>query len=579
MDNPNISSLLRERPPKIAYFSMEIGLRNDLPTYSGGLGVLAGDTIKSAADLGLPLAAITLLYRKGYFRQHLDLDGNQSETPVEWNPADLLTELADVTVRVTIAGRKVALRPWFYPVKGATGGTIPVFFLDSDLPENHPDDRHLTWHLYGGDQRYRLAQEIILGIGGVRLLRELHIHTIQNYHMNEGHAALLTLELLRIHKRSIQETWDAEHVWDYHHVRYLCVFTTHTPVPAGHDRFAYELVDEMLRDDYVPREIIEKVAGKQELNMTQLALNLSRYANAVSKKHCEVSRRMFPDHDIKSVTNGVHSATWTTPEFQALYDRYIPDWRQDSFMLRNAIAIPDNEIVAAHQVAKEHLLTLIQERTGISYDPAVLTIGFARRAAAYKRADLVFHDLERLRHIARDIGKLQFVFAGKAHPRDLEGKELIKHIINAARALAGDIPVVYLEEYNMDLGLKVTTGVDLWLNTPDRPHEASGTSGMKAAHNGVPNFSVLDGWWIEGYIEGITGWAIGRKPDDSDLHVDESDDDAESLYEKLEQKIVPTFYGQRDRWIDTMKYAICFNASFFNTYRMILEYYSNIYFL
>ncbi|MCK5915811.1 MAG: alpha-glucan family phosphorylase, partial [Deltaproteobacteria bacterium] len=576
MNHEDIYSEIKSLAPQIAYFSMEIGLRVDLPTYSGGLGVLAGDTIKAAADHKLPYVAVTLLYRDGYFQQHLDENGQQSEKPVKWKPTDLLIELKQITVTVEIGNRRVALRPWLYVVEGCDGGQVPVFFLDSDLPENGPEERQLTAQLYGGDKRYRLCQEIILGIGGLRLLSALEIRNIINFHLNEGHAALLTLELLQRYRRNIEETWDPNQVWDYERVRRHCVFTTHTPVPAGHDRFDYALVEELL-GAYIPLAVLKRFAGPNDLNLTTLALNLSRHTNAVSKCHRDVSALMFPDHEIKAVTNGVHSASWTNHEFQELFDRYLPGWRRDNFLLRNAMMIPDDELFAAHQSAKQRLFQYILNKTAVELDPEILTIGFARRATPYKRATLLFSNPERLRHITKYYGPLQLVLAGKAHPHDEPGKQLIRDIFGAQEQLSDLIKIVYLENYDMELGKLITGGVDLWLNTPTRPLEASGTSGMKAAHNGVPNFSILDGWWIEGWIEGKTGWAIGPLPTGPQVDEESNRLDADDLYDKLEKSIIPIYYNERPVWIEIMRQAISFNASFFNTYRMLMEYCMNIY--
>ena len=576
MTDQDIYSDIKKLAPQIAYFSMEIGLRVDIPTYSGGLGVLAGDTIKAAADHQLPYVAVTLLYREGYFQQHLDENGQQSEKPVKWNPKDLLIELDRVTITVEIGSREVALRPWLYIVEGCEGGQVPVFFLDSDLPENSPEERQLTARLYGGDQRYRLSQEIILGIGGLRLLKTLEVRNIINFHLNEGHAALLTLELLKRYRRDIEETWDPDQVWDYERVRHHCVFTTHTPVPAGHDRFDYHLVEELL-GSYMRLSVLKRFAGDHDLNLTTLALNLCRHTNAVSKCHRDVSALMFPDHHIRAVTNGVHSPSWTNEEFQKLFDHYLPGWRRDNFLLRNAMLIPDDELFAAHQSAKQRLFKYIKKKTGTILDPEILTIGFARRATPYKRATLLFSRPERLRHITQHYGPLQLVLAGKAHPQDEPGKQLIKDIFAAREQLSDMIKIVYLENYDMELGKLITGGVDLWLNTPTRPLEASGTSGMKAAHNGVPNFSILDGWWIEGWIEGKTGWAIGPLPTGPEVDHESNLLDADDLHEKLEKEIIPIYYNKRPAWIEIMRQAISFNASFFNTYRMLMEYYMNIY--
>ena len=554
----------------IAYFSMEIGIEVGMPTYSGGLGVLAGDTIRSAADLKIPLAAVTLLHRKGYFYQRLDATGWQSEEPAEWVVDDFLTERPH-RVAVTLEGRTVQIRCWQYEVTGVSGFTVPVYFLDTDLPDNMDWDRTLTHFLYGGDQQYRLCQEVILGIGGVRMLRALGYGNIARFHMNEGHASLLTLELLDEEVRNAGRhaiTHD-----DIALVRQQCVFTTHTPVPAGHDQFPLELVDRVLgrREVFDMKEVF---CCEGRLNMTYLALNLSHYVNGVAKKHGEVSQHMFAGYVIDSITNGVHAATWTAEPFQQLYDRHIPGWKRDNFSLRYALSIPKAEVWQAHMQAKKQLLQCVNRETNAGLDVDVFTLGFARRATTYKRADLLLTDGERLKRIAAQAGPLQVIYAGKAHPQDQGGKELIKRIFQAKEALGRDIKLVYLQNYDMALGKLMTAGVDVWLNTPQPPFEASGTSGMKAALNGVPSLSVLDGWWIEGRIEGITGWAIGEDSwEDGDRPKVVS-----SLYDKLEQVVIPLFYGARERFLEVMLHAIALNGSFFNTHRMMQQYVLKAYF-
>lgn len=554
--------------PKIAYFSMEIGLRTDIPTYSGGLGVLAGDTIRSAADLKLPLIGVTLLTKKGYFHQEIDETGQQIESPDEWNPTDFMKPLPE-TVQVVIEGREVHVGAWLYVQESVTGGRVPILYLDTDREENHPDDRGITHFLYGGDDAYRLKQEIVLGIGGVRILDRLGFE-VKKYHMNEGHSSFLILELLKKYKRDVEEVWDEKLVWDLERVRRLCVFTTHTPVEAGHDRFGYDLVERIL-PEIVPLEVIKEFGGQDHLNMTYLALNLSQYINGVAKKHREVSQNMFPGYEIHAITNGVHSYTWTSEPFRRLYDRYLPGWANEPEIFVRVGRIPDEEIWSAHMEAKGALLGLVYANTGVEMEQDVLTIGFARRATAYKRADLLFTDIEKLLRIGE--GKIQIVYAGKAHPRDNPGKELIKRIINTARELSPRIKVAYLKNYNMALALKIVSGVDVWLNTPMRPYEASGTSGMKAAHNGVINFSVLDGWWIEGHIEGYTGWSIGPPPD---VEADPSKD-AEDLYDKLENLVIPTYYNDRHTWIRMMQNAIGKIAYYFNSHRMMRRYVTEAY--
>ncbi len=558
----------------VAYFSMEIGIDERIHTYSGGLGVLAGDTIRSAADLKVPMVAVTLLYRRGYFRQKLLADGWQEEQPDPWTAGELLHE-ESARVWVTVEGRTVQLRAWRYTVKGVDGFTVPVYFLDADLPENMEWDRGLTQSLYAGDDHYRLSQEMILGVGGVRMLRALGHGNIKSFHLNEGHAALLTLELLDEAARAAGRASVTEE--DCEAVREKCVFTTHTPVPAGHDKFPIGLARQVIgeRNDFLELEGV--LYEGNSLNMTHLALNMCRYINGVARKHGEVSRLMFAGYSIDAITNGVHAATWVSRPFASLFDRHIPLWRRDNFSLRSALSIPGKEIWNAHMQCKKMLIDLVKRETGVGMDENVLTIGFARRATTYKRGDLLFRDMERLRRISNNVGKVQVIFGGKAHPRDRDGKEVIKRIFHAMHVLRNDVPIAYLENYNMTLGAMITSGVDLWLNTPEPPMEASGTSGMKASLNGVPNLSVLDGWWIEGHIEDVTGWAIGEMAPGKGVDRDHSRD-APALYDKLGNVVLPLFYNNRERFIDVMINAIAINGSFFNTHRMMQEYVLNAYF-
>jgi starch phosphorylase len=558
--------------PRIAYFSMEIGLSNEIPTYSGGLGILAGDTIKSAADLKLPMVAVTLASRKGYFRQKIGADGWQREFPVVWEIESYM-ELLPTKTLVTIEGRDVKVQAWLYRVKSPTGGEVPVLFLDTDIPGNDDRDRRITDELYGGDLAYRLKQEIVLGLGGARILEALGF-SVRKYHMNEGHASLLTLELLNHSRRPVEDTWDERASWDTHRVAEQCVFTTHTPVEAGHDRFPYDLVQRVM-GEVVPFSLLRELAGKEMLGTTILALNLSRYVNGVAKKHGEISRNLFPGFEIHSITNGIHPFTWASPYFVSLFNHYLPGWANEPELLVRVDNIPAEEIWDSHLGAKAYLFQYIEETTGVKLDPEILTIGFARRAAAYKRGDLIFRDLERLEKIGQ--GKLQLVFGGKAHPHDGPGKEMIQRIFRQSQLLKGKIEMVFLENYNMDVASRLIPGVDLWLNNPLRPLEASGTSGMKAALNGVPNFSVLDGWWIEGHIEGVTGWSIGPVPKESSVFENHSEEDVADLYNKLENTIIPMFYENRPAWITIMKNAIGKNAYYFNTHVMMRRYVTEAY--
>jgi len=561
----------RMKLPTIAYFSMEIALDAKIPTYSGGLGILAGDTLRSAADLGVPMIGVTLVYRKGYFRQRLDDFGNQREEPQNWSPEQTLAPV-DVRVSVNIEERQVALRAWKFTVQGINGDMVPVYLLDTDLPENTPGDRSLTDYLYGADEHYRLCQEAVLGFGGLQLLRKVGHTDIQGYHMNEGHSALLALGLL---ERRLDQSFSGRvKKVDLDSVRRMCIFTTHTPVPAGHDHFPRPMVESILGSEKVALLDEAQAWHDGSLNMTYLALRFSGYVNGVAMRHGEVSQGMFPNYTISAITNGVHAVTWTSEPLRRLFDRHIPAWRNDNNYLRYAISIPLEEIRAAHDEAKRELFRAIQERTGAVLDPAILTIGFARRASTYKRADLLFHNPEKLRSITRNVGPIQLVYGGKAHPRDEGGKNIIRKVYGGAMSLADVIKMVYVENYDMYWGGKITSGVDIWLNTPRRPQEASGTSGMKAALNGVPSFSVVDGWWFEGLIEGVTGWAIGSSEITEDPEVEVA-----TLYDKLEREIIPTFYGRPQSFAGVMRSAIAVNGSFFNTQRMVQQYVGNAYLL
>ncbi len=559
--------------PVIAYFSMEIALDPGMPTYAGGLGVLAGDTIRSAADLGLAFVGMTLLHRKGYFQQQLSAEGQQREEIISWPVADFVEEL-EARAEVRIEGRRVVLRAWRYRVRGSRGNQVPVFLLDSDLPENHPADRHLTDSLYGGNERYRLAQEALLGIGGVRMLRALGYTDVDRFHLNEGHAALAVLALCEELCGEPGATASdvpvaAENLGEaLAKIRPHCVFTTHTPVPAGHDKFSPALVQLVLGENVSER--LAALGQKDSVNLTDLALRFSHFVNGVAMRHGEVSRSMFPQYPIRSITNGIHPATWAAPAFHALFDRHIRDWQQDTFALRYAVNVPLREIESAHGRAKAELIAEIQRREKVTFQQNVFTIGFARRATAYKRPHLFFHDLQALRVMAEQTGPFQLVMAGKAHPADTEGKALIQQVFAARRALGGDIPVIYLANYDMTLAKLLCAGCDLWLNTPTPPLEASGTSGMKAALNGVPSLSILDGWWVEGHMEGVTGWVIesaeGSDGTSAERH------DAAALYAKLGGTILPCYYQQPTHYTQIMRNTIALNASFFNTQRMLLQY-------
>ncbi len=561
----NASSLnLSQR--SIAYFSMEIALSPALPTYSGGLGMLAGDTLRSAADTAAPMVAISLVHRLGYFRQQLDPHGQQTEADVPWSPEATLPSANEV-ISIWLEGRTVLVRAWRFDVVGITGHVIPVFLLDTDVDGNDAWDRRLTDHLYGGDSRYRLCQETVLGLGGVAILRALDCKPAV-FHMNEGHAALLSIALLeeQLAGKPLRDTTEA----DIDAVRQQCVFTTHTPVPAGHDQFGLDQMYHVLGHDRASAFERMGCIHNGLMNMTYIALKFSRFVNGVAMQHGKVSQQMFPDYKVHSITNGVHAATWLSRSFQELFDAEIPNWRTDNRYFRSVYGIAPALIAHAHLKGKLSLLRTVAKRTGQKLNPTVLTLGFARRVATYKRASLLFTDPARLVAIAEKIGGLQILFAGKAHPADIAGKGLIRDVFaSAARLNSSALKIVYLENYDWGLGAELTQGVDVWVNTPRRPYEASGTSGMKAAFNGVPSLSVLDGWWIEGCADDVTGWAI----EDADTETAE----ASSLYEKLEHHIAPMF-AKPAAWARMQQHCIGMNGSFFNTHRMLGQYFTNAYF-
>jgi glycogen phosphorylase len=571
-----VSAFVRNR--HIAYFSMEIALRPEMHTYAGGLGVLAGDTARACAALELPLVFVTLVSRGGYLAQEIDPHGRQIDRPDPWDPESWASPLL-AKVAVPIEGREVWVRPWLYVIEGPSNYAVPVIMLDTDLEENAPEDRQITHRLYGSDQAYRLRQEIVLGIGGVRVLTALgfEIHT---YHLNEGHAALLCLELLRRHHRPADaflpdesSEWVRELctacLYDVVRVREMCVFTTHTPVEAGQDRFPYALIERTL-PDLMELDQLRLLGGSDAFNMTRLALNLSSYVNGVAERHAETSRHLFPGYRIHAITNGVDAATWTCPSFSRLYESHVPHWQHEPELLVRADRLPDNAVWSAHQEAKRRLLDRIEQRTGLRMDLEVPLIGAARRMTAYKRPLLLFGDPGRLIAIHRRY-PFQVVLAGKAHPNDETGKRAIEQIHRYIAELSGNLQIAFLPNYEMELAYDLVSGADVWLNTPLPPLEASGTSGMKAALNGVLNLSVPDGWWQEALIEDETGWAIG------DGQATDTDGDAAILYDKLEQKVLPMYYGDRTNWIRMMRESISKIAYYFNSHRMMRRYAAEAY--
>ncbi|MCA1817185.1 MAG: alpha-glucan family phosphorylase [Acidobacteria bacterium] len=603
----------------VAYFCAEFGVHSSLPLYSGGLGVLAGDHLKSASDLGVPLVAVGLLYNYGYFRQRLRADGWQVEDYSKLDPARAPLALVrddetndPVRLALDIRGRRVEAQAWL-----ASVGRVRLYLLDTNVAENGETDRLITGHLYGGDRETRCVQEIVLGVGGVRLLRRLKIEPCV-FHLNEGHSAFLTLELARELIARGQTFNDAAP-----RVRERCVFTTHTPVAAGHDEFLPSLVEHCFGRDYVESLGLSladfvnlgRVQADDEselFGLTPLALKMCRSTNGVSRKHGEVSRELwleaFPGRTvgevpITSVTNGVHAPTWVAPLMRDLYERYVAeDWDaracDEEVWSRGAARLPDEELWRAHLLLKRRLIAFVRDRVFNAhlrggdlggaeqartlFDADVLTVGFARRVAAYKRWSLILTDVERLMRLITDEGRpVQFVFAGKAHPHDETAKEILRRIAQwkfhphvARRA-------VFIQDYDHEIARQLVQSVDVWLNVPRRPLEASGTSGEKVAMNGGLNLSVLDGWWLEGY-DSTNGWAVGEEHPPTGEHEDEDAADADALYRLLEEEVVPAYY-ERDgrgvpvRWVRMMKRAIETLVPAFNSDRMVREYVKRIY--
>ena len=540
--------------PVVGYFTAEIGLWSELHTYSGGLGVLAGDHVKSAADAGTPLVGVTLLYHQGYARQHIDANGVQTESFPEFDPNEHVSK-TKIVLKLHLDGQPLSAYVWKADIVGQSGHIVPVYFIDTRHPANSSEHQELSSRLYGGDDEVRIRQEYVLGVGGVQLFdhRDSELHGL---HLNEGHCTFAMLELLN-------------RGWSREELAQRSLFTTHTPVPAGHDRFEWPLVREVV-GELLPMDAKELViaAGDSEngrrCSMSHLAVALSTSVNAVSKLNADVAMTMFDEQIIQPITNGVHHITWTSPVMASLFDGYLPGWRVQPETISEAETLPTDALLEARDQARQHLREFVLSKTGVELSSERLTIGFARRFATYKRANLVFRDLERLRNIGA--GKIQFVFSGKAHPRDKGGKQLIRDIYDSAEQIAEEIPVAFIENYDMETGLLMTSGVDIWLNNPIRPMEASGTSGMKAAMNGVPNCSILDGWWPEACIHGVNGWAIGNAE-----NVRNDERDATNIYQVLEQDVLPLWEGSKDAWAEMMKASIAASAEF-TGHRMIQDY-------
>lgn len=558
------------RPPlNIAYFSMEVMLESDVPTYAGGLGVLAGDILRSCADLHYSAVGMSLVYSGDTFSQIINLDGTQSFYRSDWQKLDQLQKLP-TRIELEIAGQKVIVGCWRYDIVGLDGFVVPVYLLDTNILENPPWVRDFTINLYSANGDVRICQELVLGIGGIKMLRSLGYHQIGTYHLNEGHTSMAPLELL------------AENDYQDDRVKAMCVFTSHTPVPEGHDKFNYDQVWHFGRK-YLPWHI-KKLGGNDYLNMTWLGINLSRSAFAVSEKHQITSEKILPGSKFDFVTNGVHHRTWTAPTMQNLFDRYIPNWITDPTLLITAPAkLPDAVLWDHHQDAKSKLVRYVNKHlTAIStqqerdnpqpyelFDTETLTISLARRPVAYKRPLLLYHDIERFVRIGA--GKLQIIQCGKSHYEDDVSQQIVKEIVQLSKRFKDVLRIAFLENYSPKLARILVSGSDVWLNTPRRPLEASGTSGIKAALNGVLNFSVLDGWWIEAARSNpLSGFAIGPledcvDPDHCDL------EDSTDLYSRLESEIIPMYYERRAEWIGRMKQAITL-GSYFNSHRVVGDY-------
>jgi glycogen phosphorylase len=561
--------------PTVAYFSMEVALDDQIPTFSGGLGVLAGDFLRAAADLSVPVVGVTLLYHEGFFNQTVE-GGRQVEHEVRWAPGDQLEQL-EAQVEIELGGRPVRVGAWRRMVVGLEGGTVPVYFLDTRLPGNDAEAQAITDRLYIGDRRDRLFQEAVLGLAGPALLAQLG-HRVAKYHLNEGHASLVPVALLAAR---VGGSVSGATAADIDAVRGECVFTTHTPVPAGHDRFGWDVMTDVLGDTLAEDLSTMGCLEHGVLNMTLLGMFFCGFINGVAQRHGEVSRAMFPDFAVEAITNGVHVPTWVAPSTASVLDRHVAAWRTHNELIRYAVAIPLGEIRSAHAQAKQLMIDEVARRTGIALDPDGFTVGVARRATPYKRNDLLLSQPDRLRAFVDRVGPLQVIYSGKAHPQDEAGKVLIERINAIAEELAGVVAIVYLENYGMELAALLVAGVDIWLNNPVAPHEASGTSGMKAALNGVPSLSVLDGWWLEGHVEGVTGWAIGSDSGvGGNVSFDDpqSDgDDAEALYQALEERTGPLYYKDPDAFVAVRRAALALNGSFFTAQRMVSEYVTRAY--
>ena len=540
---------------------MEIGIDNRIHTYSGGLGVLAGDMAYSFADLGYPATFVTLLPRNGYTSQKLDSSAGQLDAPDPWDWKALLSPTG-ARATMEIWGKRQTVGAWEYKIRGKT--ETSVLFLDVDYPDNDKGVRDATDRLYGGEPNDRLTQDIILGIGGYRVLKALG-REVDMYHLNESHAAFATIELLR-------DAGSSEAA------RRKCAFTTHTPVAAGNDVFRLETVEEALRG-------YSWVNWKEEssdgvVNLSRLASKYSGATSAVSMKHSFVAERVIGHDNIAYVTNGAYHRRWVHPELRKLYDEHLKGWEETPSLLGSAVELPSEELSNAHAVAKGSLVSLVNLHNPGHFDESILTICVAKRITGYKRNGMLLGDLERIQRIAEEKGNLQVVYAGKTHAKDASAKGMLADILRKADLLnrgSGKVKVAVLENYDIDMAKVLVAGADVWLNNPRRPLEACGTSGIKAAMNGVLNLSVYDGWWLEGGIDGVNGWGVGKRTDWTDLTDSVDGEDEADLYSKLSSTVLPTYYKDEERWVDMQKRSIATVGPLFNSYRMVEEYVTKVY--
>lgn len=570
----HIAMTEQKKKIEVAYFSMEMMLETDIPSYAGGLGVLAGDLLRSMADMKIPAVGVSLVYSGNVFDQVILPEGTQDFREVDWRKMDQLTKLPN-KISLKLNGETVNVRCWRYDIVGLKKFLVPVYLLDTDFSANSDWAKQITRNLYDQRGEIRICQELVLGVGGVKMLKELGIEDVGTYHMNEGHSSFVSLALL------------GERDYKDEEVKKSCVFTTHTPIPEGHDRFGWDM-SYKYAGNYLPWHI-KKIATEQNLSMTHLGLNMSKAHFGVSKKHGKVSRHLFPGYEIDAITNGVHHRSWIGHELQDLFDKYLTGYLDDPQLLEKAPEkLPDQELWNAHQASKRELIYYVNSHlTSINtphekknppnedlFDENTLTIALARRPVSYKRPLLLYHDLERFVRIGA--GKVQIIQCGKSHPTDDVSKSFVHEIVQTSKRFRGVLRVVYLENYSPRIARFLVAGCDVWLNTPMQPLEASGTSGMKAALNGVLNFSIPDGWWIEGYhMNPDAGFCIGEESPLLEANHDDSRD-ANALYETLKQTIIPMYYQDRKEWIRRMKQAITLGA-YFNTNRTVKEYQTKAY--